>query len=83
MDFDILDETWMDTLLEGICGEEEKVSEKVSEHSSDDKEWQPLEAEMAEEDEAVDHDSTENVQREETGSATDISDVVETIIINL
>lgn len=60
LDFDLLDETWMDTLLEGICGEEEKVSEKVSEDSSDDKEGQPLEAEMTEEDEAVDHDSTED-----------------------
>lgn len=82
LDFD-LDETWMDTLLEGICGEEEKVSEKVSEDSSDDKEGQPLEAEMTEEDETVDHDPTEDVQREETGSATDISDVVETITISL
>lgn len=36
LDFDILDETWTDTLLEGICGKEEKVNEKVSENSSDD-----------------------------------------------
>lgn len=38
---------------------------------------------MIEEDEAVDHDPTEDVQRQEPGSATDVSDVVETITINL
>lgn len=36
LDFNNLYETWMDTLLEGICGEEEKVSGTVSEDSSDD-----------------------------------------------
>lgn len=62
MDFDILDGTWNDTLFEGICGEE-KVNGKVSEDSSDNMERRPLEAEMIEEDEAVDHDPTEDVQR--------------------
>lgn len=28
LDFDILDGIWMDTLLEGICGEEEKLKRK-------------------------------------------------------
>lgn len=53
LDFDILDGAWMDTLLEGICGEEEKLNGKVSENSNDDEEEQPLEEEMNEEDETV------------------------------
>ena len=57
----------MDTLLYGICGEDEKVNGKVSDDSSDNKEGRPLEAEMTEEDEAVDHDPTEDVQRKEPG----------------
>lgn len=40
-------------------------------------------AEITEEDEAVDHDPNEDVQREEPGSVTDISEVVETITISL
>lgn len=63
LDFDILDGTWNDTLFEGICGEEERVNEKVSEDSSDNMERRPFEAEMIEEGEAVDHDPTEDVQR--------------------
>lgn len=55
--------SWIDTLLKRICGEEEKVNGKVSSNTSDNKEGRPLEAEMTEEDEAVDHDPTEDVQR--------------------
>lgn len=47
-DFDILDETWIDTLLERICRDE--GNGKVSENFNDDKEEQPLE-----ENKAVDH----------------------------
>lgn len=60
LDFDILDGTWMDTLLEGICGEEEKLNERGN--SNDDRTEEPLDEKITEENEAVDHSSTENVR---------------------
>lgn len=59
LDFDILDGAWMDTLLEGICGEEDKLNER--ENSNDDQTEEPLDEGITEEDEALDHNSTENV----------------------